>query len=59
MKERRKEPETGMKCKWEIVRDCFWLYSTGCNNKMDFQHGNIKDNNFKYCPFCGKEIEGR
>ena len=44
-----------MTCKWTWNGDGF--YQTSCGNSFFFESGNIKENNFKYCPYCGKEIE--
>jgi len=46
-------------CEWESEDDDGTFSSdwqTGCNNIFEFSEGNPKDNNFKFCPFCGKEI---
>jgi hypothetical protein len=50
------------KCKWKLdtdydrtYYDVFGLYYTECNHEFDESHYHIGD--FKYCPFCGKEIE--
>ena len=42
-------------CKWifrKQVSDDRWLYVSGCNKK---KFDNLHE--FKYCPYCGKEIE--
>ena len=31
-------------------------YETKCDNVFEFTHEGIKENNFKYCPFCGGSI---
>lgn len=33
------------------------LYYTSCDNSFFFSEGNIKENHFKFCPFCGKKIK--
>ena len=38
--------------KWEAFEEC---YSTDCNNSFIID-GRPQENNFKYCPFCGREI---
>jgi uncharacterized Zn-finger protein len=45
-------------CEWdgEYSCDCNY-YETSCNHNFTFIDGGISDNNFKYCPYCGKEIE--
>lgn len=45
-------------CDWEkytgvSLRE-FWI--TSCNNTQHFTCGNLEDNDFKYCPYCGKLI---
>jgi len=46
------------KCIWKEEKDidsCH-VYNTSCENMFEFIDGNPKDNNFKYCPYCGKSI---
>ena len=31
-------------------------YDTGCGQKHYFLSGDIKENDYKYCPFCGAMI---
>lgn len=47
-------------CKWELQDD--WpddqqYYSTHCDNAQQFSEGTLLENGYKYCPYCGKEIE--
>ena len=43
-------------CQWQ--NDCDDTYSTECRNNFFFVDENgPKENNFKFCPFCGKEIK--
>jgi len=43
-------------CQWQ--NDCDDTYSTECRNNFFFVDENgLKENNFKFCPFCGKEIK--
>lgn len=44
------------KCKWVFEDPDLCYYETSCNNSFMFEEGKIKENQFKYCPFCGKEI---
>ena len=44
------------KCVWEYTTNDMDYYETSCNNAFQFNYGE-KDDNFKYCPYCGKEIE--
>ena len=32
------------------------IYDTGCYNMFTIMEGNPKENNFKFCPYCGKPI---
>ncbi|MCK5021484.1 MAG: hypothetical protein KAS32_31015 [Candidatus Peribacteraceae bacterium] len=32
-------------------------YGTQCGNYFMFNEGDVEDNGFKFCLFCGKEIE--
>jgi len=47
------------KCKWVINEspDETIYYETSCNNAFTFIEDGIEDNNYKFCPYCGKEIE--
>ena len=45
------------------TENCFWkydedldIYDSSCGDSFYFGTGNIKDNNFIYCPRCGKRI---
>ena len=45
-------------CVWKEEKDidtCY-VYASGCDNPFEFVDGNPKDNNFKFCPFCGGKI---
>jgi len=33
------------------------VYETGCGNDFTFIDGTPKENSFKFCPYCGGEIE--
>jgi hypothetical protein len=46
-------------CKWnyELQDDGEYTYPTECGNEHYFSCGDIKTNEHKYCPYCGKEIE--
>lgn len=47
------------KCRWlqEEAPDGDSYHHTSCDNYPYFIEGGIKDNRYKYCPYCGKEIE--
>lgn len=49
-------------CKWELQNedeafDGDRYYETACGQAFSFFEGSKIDNEYKYCPFCGKEIE--
>jgi len=42
-------------CKWKLIEnDCY--YETECKEAQYFDTGNIKDNKYKFCPYCGGKI---
>ena len=45
-------------CQWvEVVDpDGEMLHETECNNTHVFMAGNCTDNDYRFCPYCGKEI---
>lgn len=45
-------------CQWidDEVLDGDSMYETECGQAQQFTVGDIEDNNYKFCPFCGKEI---
>jgi len=46
------------KCKWEYLNFGEIYYETECDNAFQFNDGGLKENDyFKFCPYCGKEIE--
>ena len=43
-------------CKWKRYEDeDYW--ETDCDNAFCTIEGSLRDNNFKFCPYCGKEIK--
>ena len=46
-------------CIWKDanIDSCLNVYDTSCENVFEFVDGNPKDNNFKYCPYCGKALK--
>lgn len=44
-------------CEWIYVSEPEYCYDTTCNNKVSFCEGMLVDNEYKFCPFCGKVIE--
>lgn len=44
-------------CEWEIWDEEANCYHTSCENAHFFVDGSPKDNNHKYCPYCGRKIK--
>lgn len=45
------------KCIWSYADNEFWdRWDTTCGTAYSFYTGNPKDNNYNYCPSCGKEL---
>ena len=42
-------------CKWQVDDD--GTYATQCNNYFAFDAGGPESNGFKFCPYCGSELE--
>jgi hypothetical protein len=42
-------------CEWRPAE--FDGFHTGCDTAFQFTNGGIKDNDFTFCPFCGRKIE--
>jgi hypothetical protein len=43
-------------CLWEYKGVEEYYYEAQCGGFWEFDDGDIKENRFKYCPFCGKKI---
>ncbi len=45
-------------CKWKYHNgyELRWI-DTSCDNAKIFIAGGIKENNYKFCPYCGKPIK--
>ena len=50
----------------EGMETCVWMYDDNldvyeseCEEAFSFISGNLKENNMKYCPFCGKLIKDK
>lgn len=46
-------------CFWQFIEDCDGSghYETDCGNAFYFSNdGNLADNEFHYCPFCGRDV---
>ena len=46
-------------CEWRITKNYFddFICETSCGDGGYFREGGIKENHYKYCPYCGKEIK--
>jgi len=46
-------------CMWSFDKseDDTRCYDTSCGSGHMFIDGGIEDNDYKFCPYCGKEIE--
>lgn len=43
------------KCQWKVDED--GIYWTGCDGAWEFTTGNVSDNEMKFCPYCGGQLE--
>jgi ribosomal protein L37AE/L43A len=43
-------------CIWETNGIDLEIFGTSCDHVFYLSEGSIKDNEMKYCPYCGKEI---
>ena len=45
-------------CKW-VASESDWgdFFETTCGNTFQFTVDGVTENQFKYCPYCGGEIE--
>ena len=46
--------ETPLTCTWTQNED--GVYETNCNNMFVFNDGGPVENDFRYCPYCGREL---
>ena len=44
-------------CTWKENEE-YGMYETGCGNAFQTIEGDIEENNFKFCPYCGGKIRG-
>ena len=55
----KNKPEAAPKCQWRIDDD--WqedtVYATTCGHCHMFTAGDIAENEYKFCPYCGLAIE--
>ena len=43
------------RCEWSEDDDGVW--ETGCLNKFVFNDGGPPENDFEFCPYCGKQLK--
>lgn len=43
-------------CEWKDELDSGY-YDTQCDNAQSFEVGGVKENDYIYCPYCGKKIK--
>ena len=47
-------------CEWvEDGNEDFSIWNTTCGNAFTFESGNVLDNGFAYCPYCGRALTMR
>lgn len=48
-------------CVWvhqhNIIEDGAGVHETSCGEMHSFIEGSIQENNYLFCPFCGKKIK--
>ena len=44
-------------CEWRLCDEEANVYDTSCRNPHILIEGTLKENNYEYCPYCGKKIK--
>lgn len=44
-------------CEWRLCDEEANVYDTSCRNPHILIEGTPRENNYKYCPYCGKKIK--
>ena len=44
-------------CEWRLCGEDANVYDTSCRNPHILIEGTPKENNYEYCPYCGKKIK--
>ena len=44
-------------CEWRLIDDEANVYDTDCRNPHILIDGTPKDNNYTFCPYCGRKIK--
>lgn len=45
------------KCRWTYNGDEFSYHDTSCGNAHEFIEGNVQENKYVFCPYCGRQIK--
>ena len=48
---------SGDVCEWRLCDEEANVYDTSCRNPHILIEGTPKENNYEYCPYCGKKIK--
>jgi hypothetical protein len=51
-----RERMTEKLCIWKENEE-YSMWETSCQNAFEFIEGDIEENSFKFCPYCGKIIK--
>ena len=43
-------------CTWKVENDDYGTYETNCGGLFCLTDGTLKENDMKYCCYCGKKI---
>jgi hypothetical protein len=46
----------GQICKWTLVNEDWSTYETDCGHTFEFTNEGLKENGFRFCPYCGNSI---
>ena len=49
--------DTNDVCKWRLCDEELNIYNIRCRNPHILFKGTPKENNYKFCPYCGKKIK--
>lgn len=44
-------------CEWRLCDEEANVYDTSCRNPHILIEGSPRENNYKFCPYCGKKIK--
>ena len=46
-----------MMCEWRLCDEEANVYDTSCRNPHILIEGTPQENNYEFCPYCGKKIK--